>query len=312
MAVRRTALTTAFAALLLLSACGGGDGGSGSAGTPGVSDDLPATGAIVDAVARDDALAASLPPEVTSAGKLKVGSNIQSPPNNFYAADGKTPVGSEVDLIKAVGKRLGVEVAHEDMAFGSLITSLQAGRVDVTMAAMNDTRARQEQISFVDYFTSGITIMVQKGNPTGVKGPDDLCGKSVAVALGTSQEAFAKEQSGKCAGAGKEPVTVTATDSDTQNQNQLRTGRVAAIVNDLPTAVYVSKTAGKGEYFEAVDHAPINGGPYGIGVRKDAGQLATALQGAVQSLIDDGTYGKIMDAWDVAQGSVAKATINGG
>uniref|UniRef100_UPI003F87B713 transporter substrate-binding domain-containing protein n=1 Tax=Actinosynnema sp. TaxID=1872144 RepID=UPI003F87B713 len=132
MAVRRTALNTAFAALLLLSACGGGDGGSGSAGTPGVSDDLPATGAIVDAVARDDALAASLPPEVTSAGKLKVGSNIQSPPNNFYAADGKTPVGSEVDLIKAVGKRLGVEVVHEDMAFGSLITSLQAGRVDVT------------------------------------------------------------------------------------------------------------------------------------------------------------------------------------
>ena len=270
-------------------------------------DDLPSTSAIVGAVTKDDALAATLPPAIAQAGKLRVGSNIQNPPNNFYAADGRTPVGSEVDLAKALGAKLGLAVEHQDMAFGSLITSLQAGRIDMTMAAMNDTAERQQAIDFVDYFTSGITIMVRKGNPEGIKGPDDLCGKSVAVNLGSSQEKYAKEF--QCLSG--DPVSVTATDSDTQNQNQLRTGRVAAILNDLPTAVYVAKTAGDGEFFEVVDQAPINGGPYGIGVNKNTPELTTALQKALQALIDDGTYRKILEAWDVEQGAVTEATVNG-
>ncbi|PSL53784.1 amino acid ABC transporter substrate-binding protein (PAAT family) [Saccharothrix carnea] len=296
---------TAALALTLFALVACGSPADQPPGAP--ADDLPSTSAIVEAVTKDDALAASLPAAITQAGELRVGSNIQNPPNNFYAADGKTPVGSEVDLVKAVAKKLGLAVEHQDMAFGSLITSLQAGRIDVTMAAMNDTPERQQAIDFVDYFTSGITIMVQKGNPAGIKSPDDLCGKSVAVNLGSSQETYAKEFT--CLSG--DSIGVTATDSDTQNQNQLRTGRVAAILNDLPTAVYVAKTAGDGEFFEVVDLAPINGGPYGIGVDKDNPELTAALQKALQALIDDGTYGKILEAWDVEQGAVTKATVNG-
>ncbi|MGM1061892.1 ABC transporter substrate-binding protein [Saccharothrix sp. Mg75] len=273
----------------------------------GPADDLPDTAAVVRAVTKDEALAATLPEAVRQAGKLRVGSNVQNPPNNFYAADGKTAVGSEVDLAKAIGAKLGLTVEHQDMAFSSLITSLQAGRIDVTMAAMNDTAERQQAIDFVDYFTSGITIMVQKGNPQGVKGPDDLCGKAVAVNLGSSQETYAKEY--PCLSG--DPIQVTSTDSDTQNQNQLRTGRVAAILNDLPTAVYVAKTAGDGEFFEVVDLAPINGGPYGIGVNKATPELTAAIRKALQALVDDGTYGKLLAAWDVEQGAVDEVTVNG-
>ncbi len=265
----------------------------------------------LSSVKKDDALAAMLPPAIVSAGKLRVGSNIQNPPNNFYAADGKTPNGSEVDLIKAVAAKLGLTAEHSDMAFSSLITSLETGRVDVTMAAMNDTAERQQKIDFVDYFTSGITIMVQKGNPQGVKGPDDLCGKGVAVNLGSSQETYAKEQSQKCLGQGKPEVALSVTDSDTGNQNQLRTGRVAAILNDLPTAVYVAKTAGDGAFFEVVPLAPINGGPYGIGVNKQNPQLSAAIKAALQALIDDGTYAKILTTWDIKQGAITKAAVNG-
>jgi len=265
----------------------------------------------LSSVKKDDALAAMLPPAIVSAGKLRVGSNIQNPPNNFYAEDGKTPTGSEVDLIKAVAAKLGLTAEHSDMAFSSLITSLETGRVDVTMAAMNDTAERQQKIDFVDYFTSGITIMVQKGNPQGVKGPDDLCGKGVAVNLGSSQETYAKEQSQKCLAQGKPEVALSVTDSDTGNQNQLRTGRVAAILNDLPTAVYVAKTAGDGAFFEVVPLAPINGGPYGIGVNKQNPQLSAAIKAALQALIDDGTYAKILTTWDIKQGAISKAAVNG-
>ncbi|HUQ58887.1 ABC transporter substrate-binding protein [Lentzea sp.] len=289
--------------VLGLAACGSTSDTNSQTSTPPSSD--------LGSVKKDDKLAALLPPEIVSAGKLRVGSNIQNPPNNFYDQDGKTPLGSEVDLIKAISAKLGLKAEHSDMAFSSLITSLETGRVDVTMAAMNDTAERQQKIDFVDYFTSGITIMVQKGNPQGVKSVDDLCGKGIAVNLGSSQEQFAKEQSEKCKAQGKPEVQLSVTDSDTGNQNQLRTGRVAAILNDLPTAVYVAKTAGDGQYFEVVPLAPINGGPYGIGVNKQNAKLSEAIKAALQSLIDDGTYEKILTTWDIKQGAITKAAING-
>ncbi len=296
----RLLLTTLLVATL--TACGG-TSDTTQTSTPPSSD--------LSQIKKDDTLAALVPPAIAQTGKLRVGSNIQNPPNNFYSEDGKTPQGSEVDLINAIAAKLGLKAEHSDMAFSSLITSLETGRVDVTMAAMNDTAERQQKIDFVDYFTSGITIMVQKGNPQGVKGPDDLCGKGVAVNLGSSQETFAKEQSRKCVAAGKPEVQVSVTDSDTGNQNQLRTGRVAAILNDLPTAVYVAKTAGDGKFFEVVELAPINGGPYGIGVNKQNAKLSEAIKGALQALIDDGTYAKILGNWDIKQGAISKAAING-
>ncbi len=298
---------------VLVTACGGGPDGAGgtsqAAGAP--ASGIPDTAAIVQGVQKDAQLNAALPDTVKQAG-LHLASNLQSAPNNFYAADGKTPIGYEVDLAKAIAAKLGVPVTHQDMAFGSLITSLQSGRIDLTMAGMNDTKARQQQIDFVDYFTSGITIMIRKGNPDGITGPDTLCGKKVAVVQGTSHQKFAAGQSTKCTQAGQPAVDVTATDSDNQNQNQLRTGRVQAILNDLPSAVYISRTAGDGKFFEVVPGEPIDGGPYGIGVNKANTALRDSVQKALQALIADGTYGKILQAWGVEQGAIKEATVNGG
>jgi len=297
---------------LAATACGGGEDGAGGQPAAANSSPIPDTSAIVGAVKKDDQLASGLPAKTAQAGTLRLGSNIQSAPNNFYASDGKTPIGFEVDLAKSVAAKLGLQVSYEDMAFGSLITSLQSGRIDLTMAAMNDTKERQKQIDFVDYFQSGITIMVKKGNPDGITGPDTLCGKNVAVVQGTSHQQFAADQSAKCTQAGKGAITVTATDSDTQNQNQLRTGRVAALLNDLPSAVYISKTAGDGKFFDVVPGEPINGGPYGIGVHKDSGGLTESVQKALQALVADGTYGKILDAWGVQQGALKQVSLNAG
>lgn len=304
--------------LLTITACGGGPdgaggtGGTGGAGDSGTSSGVPDTAAILQAVTKDPQLAATVPAQIAQAGSLNLGSNLQSAPNNFYAADGKTPVGFEVDLAKAIAAKLGLTVHYSDMPFGSLITSLQSGRLDLTMAGMNDTKAREQQIDFVDYFTSGITIMTRKGNPDGITGPDTLCGKTVAVVQGTSHQSFAAEQSTRCTQAGKPAITVTATDSDSQNQTQLRTGRVNAILNDLPTAAYVSKNAGNGQFFEVVPGQPINGGPYGIGVNKNDPQLRDAVAKALTALVADGTYAKVLDSWGIKQGALNQVSVNAG
>ena len=299
-----------------VAACGSGVGGGGGDATeqPAASGEksaIPDNASLISAIEPDQALAGGLPAAIAQSKTINVGSNIQSAPNNFYAADGKTPIGFEVDLAKAIGKKIGVETAYQDMAFGSLITSLQSGRIDMTMAGMNDTKERQQQIDFVDYFSSGITIMVQKGNPDGITGPDTLCGKNVAVVQGTSHQTFAAAQSDKCVQEGKPAITVTATDSDTQNQNQLRTGRVDAILNDLPSAVYISRTAGEGNIFEVVPGEPIDRGPYGIGFAKDDVALRDAVNKALGELMTDGTYLKILQSWGVEQGALKESAING-
>lgn len=314
----RRRLNVLCAAMLAagLTACGGsgvgGEAESAPAESGGGQSAIPDNSGLIAGVQADDALSAKLPPAVAQSKTVNIGSNIQSAPNNFYAEDGKTPIGYEVDLAKAVGAKLGVEMAYQDMAFGSLITSLQSGRIDMTMAAMNDTKERQQQIDFVDYFSSGITIMVQKGNPQGITGPDTLCGKAVAVVQGTSHQTFAAAQSEKCVRDGQPAVNVTATDSDTQNQNQLRTGRVAAILNDLPSAVYISRTAADGNAFEVVPGPPIEGGPYGIGFAKTNAALRDSVSAALGQLMTDGTYTKILESWGVEQGALKEPAINGG
>ena len=311
--LRLTVLVTgAFVAGL--TACGGGGTGPNTAQSDAAGNQsaIPDNSALIAEIAPDAGLVAMLPPSVAESKTINVGSNIQSAPNNFYAGDGTSPIGYEVDLAKAIGSKLGVQMAYQDMAFGSLITSLQSNRIDMTMAAMNDTKERQQQVDFVDYFSSGITIMVQKGNPEGITGPDALCGKNVAVVQGTSHQKFAAAQSDRCVQAGQAAVNVTATDSDTQNQNQLRTGRVAAILNDLPSAVYISRTANGGNAFEVVPGPPIDGGPYGIGFAKNNTALRDSVNQALSALIADGTYTEILQSWGVEQGALTETAINGG
>jgi polar amino acid transport system substrate-binding protein len=305
---RNAAWSTALGGIAiaaLLTGCSGGP----SAPQPGSADEesstIPDTSKILDAVKTDDALAKLVPADIADAGLITVGSNVQSAPNNFYAEDGSTVIGSDHDLITAIGAKLGLDVEYSNLDFASLITSLQSGRVDVTIAAMNDTAERQASIDFVDYLTSGITLMVQKGNPAKITGPDTLCGKSIAVVTGTSQQTFAEATSASCVADGEKAVEIAVTDSDAQNQTQL-------IVNDLPSAVYISKTTKDGKAFEVVPGDVIDGAPYGIGVNKDNPELRDAIAAALDSIIDDGTYGDILDAWGIESGEVTEAVVNGG
>jgi hypothetical protein len=132
-----------------------------------------------------------LPASVRQAGVVKVGSDMLYPPMEFVR-NGK-PVGVDPDLATVMGRELGVRFEFANGAFDTLLTGLRAKHYDAVMSAMSDTKDRQEGldpstgekigegIDFVDYFTSGSSIMVKKGNPEGVGSPADLCGKKAAV-----------------------------------------------------------------------------------------------------------------------------------
>ena len=249
-----------------------------------------------------------LPQAIRDKGTLVVGSDVSYAPVEFKDTDGTTITGIDPDLAAALGKQLGVKLEFQNSTFDGLITSLTSKRIDLIMSAMSDNKKRQATIDFVDYFNAGTSILVGKGNPKGIKTLSDFCGQTIALQRGTTQEDVAKAQATKCTAAGK-PLKVLAFDTDPEALLQVKQGRAVADMNDFPVAAYNAKKSG-GDYEVVGDQ--IEAGPYGIGLRKADTMLRDALQKAMQALIDNGEYAKILTKWDVTQGGLKTATVNAG
>ncbi|TYL51724.1 ABC transporter substrate-binding protein [Nocardioides sp. BGMRC 2183] len=307
----RTSLALLVVPGLLFAACSSDDGdkdGSDSAAATGIPDNAT----IINAVETDEAVASKVPADIAEDGTLTVGNYSQFPPNMFIAEDGETVIGLDNDIMRAIVKKLGLELDYREMEFPALITSLQSGRVESTISAMFDNAERQQAIDFVDYLTTGIALMVQKGNPADVSGPEDLCGRPVATTTGTSQQKWAEALSEECVAQGEEAIDLRVTDSDSTNWNQLRTGRVDVLLQSSLTASYLVKTVDDGTAFEVVDIPPIDGAPIGIGINKQNPELRDAIAEALNALIADGTYAEILAAWGNEAGALEIATVNGG
>lgn len=302
-ALRLVGITAAAALTLSLSACGSSDKSSSSASTKAVY-----AGVKVNAAAK-----AKLPTKYAS--ELNVAADIPYAPMEMYASDQKTVEGFDYDLGQALGKALGVKkVVFEKQAFDTIIASLKSHNHDIIMSSMTDTKERQQSLDFVDYFHAGASIIVKKGNPEKITGLTSLCGKTVAVEAATSEATMLKAYTPTCTAAGKKAITVNQLPQDTNAQAAVRAGRAVADVADSQVAAYVAKTAGDGKYFQLVED-PKNPNGYeaaymGIGVLKSDTQLTQALTLALQAVMDDGTYAKILKKWGLSDFAVDKAGVN--
>ncbi|MFD5638072.1 MULTISPECIES: ABC transporter substrate-binding protein [unclassified Streptomyces] len=265
-------------------------------------------------------LADKLPKAIRDAGVIKVGSDIAYAPVEFKDSSGKV-VGIDPDLAAAMGKQLGVKFDFQNGTFDTLLTGLRSKRYDMAMSAMTDTKDRQEGIDsdtgkkvgegvdFVDYFTAGVSIYTPKGKTQDIKTWADLCGKKIAVQRGTVSEDLAKSESKKCTGGKK--IAIEAYDNDQQAQTRLRGGGADAGSSDFPVAAYAVKTSGGGKDFEIVGDQ-VEAAPYGIAVAKSNTQLRDALQAALDAIIKNGEYDKVIAKWGVDAGAVKTAVVNGG
>ncbi|MEU8900000.1 ABC transporter substrate-binding protein [Nocardia sp. NPDC048505] len=257
-----------------------------------------------ESVEKVDAIASTLPDKVKSSGKIVVGVNIPYQPNEYKDASGKI-VGFDVDLMDAISSVLGVKADYVESAFDKIIPAVQAGTYDLGMSSITDSKEREKQVDFTNYFSAGI----QWAQPTGKAiDPDNACGKRVAVQATTvehTDEVPAK--SAKCVAEGKPAIDIKAYDEQSAATNALVQGQVDAMSADSPVTAYAIKQSdGKIEPAGAA----FDSAPYGWAVAKGS-PLAAVLQQALQHLIDNGQYKKICENWGVQEGAITKATING-
>jgi polar amino acid transport system substrate-binding protein len=287
---------SALAAVAALTLTGCVDNSKAGAGEPAASSSA-------GAVTKDAAAAALLPARIAKTGRLVIATSPNYAPNEFKDDAGK-PIGWAVEVGNAVAARLGLVAEYRVSRFENIIPGIIGGRIDMGESSFTDTAVREKQVDFVNYYIAGI----QWASATGKKvDPGNACGLKVAVQATTYQETVeVPAKSAACVAAGKPAITKISLDTQDGAANAVALGQADAFSADSPVTLYgLTKLKGKlqkaGKTFETA--------PYGLAVAKRSG-MAKAVQAALQSMVDDGSYGKILDRWGVADGGLKTITIN--
>lgn len=286
---------------LVLAGCG-----ASGTGAPAAPAESSAAGTAAPAApAKDDALAALVPPAVASDGKLVFGTDASYPPNEFTDTDGTTIIGLDVELGTAVAQKLGLTAEFQNSAFSGIIPGIAGAKYELGMSSFTINDERVATVDMVSYFSAGTSLATKAGNPDNINA-DDLCGKAIGVQAGTVQVDDVAARSTACTSAGKPAIAVTELQAQTDVTLALTSNRIVAMLADSPVVAYaVTTTDGA---LEAVGE-PYDTAPYGIVLSKNQGDFSKAIQGAVQSLIDDGTYASILEKWNVGNGAIPTSEV---
>lgn len=296
------------AMLIAVAACGTTDGTDTASKSGDSSKDSSSTsiqGFDTSSIQKDDEIAALLPDSVAGDGTLTVGADTSYAPAEFLAEDGKTPVGFDVDLSKALAAVFGLKENTVSSTFDSIIPSV-GSKYDIGISSFTVTKERMEAVDFVTYFKAGSTFVVQKGNPNKVDS-SNLCGVKVAVQTGTTQEEEVNKANEQCKADGKDAIDIQSSKLQTDVTTAVASGKADIFYADSTVSAYAIKQTG--DTLETLGE-DAGGVPEAVAIKKGDTKTAEAVQKAIQKLMDDGTYKKILDTWGVGSGAIDKAEIN--
>jgi polar amino acid transport system substrate-binding protein len=248
-----------------------------------------------------------VPASIKSKGTLTVAADASYAPNEFFAPDGKTVIGMDADLSKALASVMGLKADIVNATFDGIIPGLAAGKYDLGASSFTDTKVREKTVDFVDYFLAGTSFFTKASGGTAVSGLADLCGKTVAVEKGTTEETDATAQSGKCKKSGKSAVTVLTFPDQNGANLALNSGRAQLVMADSPPASYAVKKS-NGQF--KITGQTYGTAPYGLAVPK-GNKLSAAVLVGLELLIKNGTYGQILAKWGLQSGAISKVGLNG-
>ena len=228
-------------------------------------------------------------------GKLTWGTSPTFIPFEFMK-DGKA-MGFDVDLMEALSKQVHLSSNMMAMDFKGIIPGMLGGRVDAGVSGFYVTPERLAVADFIAYAIVGNQIIVQAGNPKHVSGPAGLCGMKVGVPVNTAFETSAKKAAETCVAEGKPAADILSLPGSNLVALALSQGRVDAALNSTATAAaMMSETPGTyalaGEPFDANTKL-------GIALRKDDPALEAALNAAMTTLVQDGTYAALLAKWNL-------------
>lgn len=216
-------------------------------------------------------------------GKMIVGTSADYPPME-YVVDGKFE-GFDMDLIREIGKRMGVQVEIQDMAFDTLIAALKQGKVDVVIAAMSASEERRAQADFSDVYHESIHgFIIKAGSAVELSTGEDTGAYKTGVQTGTTHEAYVMD----LVAAGKmEEKNIYRYEKADIAVLDVAAGRIDVYIADLPVAKSFIKTIEGLEIGLEFNVTPEEGGER-IAVRKDSKELLDEVNKHLRAMIQEG------------------------
>jgi glutamate transport system substrate-binding protein len=228
------------------------------------------------------------------AGKITVGTKIDQPGFGLLNPQTKTPEGFDVEIAKLVAAKLGIEaqnITWTETVSANREPFIQNGSVDMVVATYTINDARKQVVDFAGpYYEAGQDIMVAKGNPEGIEGPDDLAGKTVCSAEGSTPAQNIRDNYPE--------AQLTTYDVYSKCADDLRNGNVQAVTTD--NVILTGLVAGSPDDFELVGKT-FTKEPYGIGLKKGDDEFRSFINDVLQEAFDDGAWA---DAWDRTAGDI--------
>ena len=217
-----------------------------------------------------------------TAGTLRIGTLTDAPPN-VYVKDGKF-TGFDNDLITAVAAKLNLKPEFVGTDFSALLSQVNGGQFDLGSSSITVTEARKKTVAFSNGYDFGYLGLNTTKN-SGITSFDQLSGKRVVVVQGTVQDDYATSKN-------LDPVRVP-------NYNaalgQLKAGTADAWVSPAEIGEKMAKEQGGGTVILAAKE--LSDAPMAFAVAKNNDKLREAVNKALDEVIADGTWTKLVEQY---------------
>lgn len=236
--------------------------------------------------------------DIKAAGELVVGTSADYPPYEFHMEiDGvDTIVGFDIAIAQAFADELGVELKLVDMAFESLLISLQKGDFDLVMAGLTPDEDRAKTVDFTDvFFHNKQIVIIRAEDADKYVTTEDMAGTTLGVQAGTIQETIAADltDENKVIKLKKFPELIM----------ELKTGKIDGVcTNTMVASAYVS--AHPDLLCQDIGIVWDNTGFSGAIQKGDNGEFMAFLNETIAKLQEDGSIDRfVAEAQELANAS---------
>jgi ABC-type amino acid transport substrate-binding protein len=255
----------------------------------GDDEEEPAGGGAESTPAATEAAAEEFPADSTlgkiqQKGEITIGVKFDVPPFGFQNPQTNEVEGFDVDLGKAVAEKLGVEPKFIEAISDNRIPFLQDGTADLILSTMTINEERVGEIDFSDpYFIARGRVLVKEDSD--IQGVDDLAGRKVCTALGSTYEANLKEQAPE--------ADLQLVDSYSECLELIQNGAVEAVSTDdvILTGMIIQDDTLKLVGEELTQE------PYGAGIKKGETEVVEFVNSVFQEVKDSGRWNELFDNW---------------
>jgi ABC-type amino acid transport substrate-binding protein len=222
--------------------------------------------------------------KIQEAGEITIGVKYDVPPFGFQNPQNDSIEGFDVDMGKAVAEELGVEPKFIEAISDNRIPFLQDGTADLILSTMTINAERTQEIDFSDpYYVASGRILAKTDSP--IKGLEDLAGKRVCTALGSTYEETIREQAPK--------ADLQLVDSYSECLELIQNGAVDAVSTD---DVILTGMIIQDDTLHLVGDE-LTTEPYGAGMKKGETEMVEFVNGVFEEMKQDGRWQEIYDEW---------------